>query len=84
MDRGPGHFSSHQHVGAHVLDRLEAADGLAELVPFLGVGDCEVEALGRVAHLQRGREDGAVAKKPTAGVLHRPARPATWTAATAA
>ena len=60
VDRGPGHLGPHEHVGAHVLNGLEAADRLAELLALLGVGDGEVQGLGGVTHLQRGGEDGAV------------------------
>ncbi len=55
-----------QHLGAHVLDRLEAADGLAELLAHLGVV---------IRRLQRPpRQPAASAARRRRQVLHAPAR----------
>ena len=67
VHRGAGHLGAHEHVGAQVLDGLEAADGLAELLALLGVGDREVQRLGGVTDLQRRGEDGAVAEEHLVG-----------------
>ncbi len=61
VHRGTGHLGPHEHVGAHVLHGLEAADGRAELLALLGVGHGEVQRLAGVAHLQRGCQERAVA-----------------------
>jgi hypothetical protein len=68
MHGGPGHLVAHQHVGADVLDGLKAADGLAELMTFLGVGDGQIERRPGVAHLQRGGEQCALAPETHAQV----------------
>ena len=68
VDGRPGHLGPHQHVGAHVLDRLEAPDRLAELLALLGVGHGQVEHRRRVTHLERGGEQRAVAPEAAAVV----------------
>ena len=54
--RRPAHLVRHEHVGAGVLDRLEAPDRLAELVAHLGVRHRHLERLTRAAdRLERER-----------------------------
>src|SRR6266550_3871298 len=53
-----GRLHLEQHVGALVLDGLEAADGPAELDADLGVVDRHVEALLGAAHLLGGQGHG--------------------------
>ena len=54
MDERPGERHGHRHVGQLVLDRLERADGMAELMALAGVADRVVEQPRRSAH-QLGR-----------------------------
>jgi len=65
-----------QHVGQVVLDGLEAADGAAELLPYLGVGQCVVQcglsAAGRLRGGQCAQQaDGVACGTGKNGLLGR-------------
>ena len=65
---GAGQLGAREHVRAQVLDRLERADGPAELRALLGVGD---RALGQHrgdAHLVGGGQQRAFAQQRVGGV----------------
>ncbi len=61
-DQGAGLFAAHQHVGAEVFDRLELADGAAELFAYRGVfGGGLQRPAGRTAGLGGEQDAGQVA-----------------------
>ena len=59
VDGGARHLGAREHVGEHVLDRLERADRPVELHPLLRVGDRELGQPVGEPELQRGGERGA-------------------------
>ena len=60
VDGRPGHLGADHHVGAQVLDGLEAADGAPELPALLGVVHGQFGGPRRGADLEGGREHGPV------------------------
>ena len=64
LDRAPGQLGAHGHVGAQVLDGLEAADGTTELPALLGVFDGQIGGPRGQADLECGGEHGAVPPPP--------------------
>ncbi len=60
VDRSPGDLCLGQHVGGEVLDRLEGADRLAELLALLGVGDRQPERSEGEPELLGGGEQGTL------------------------
>ena len=78
----PGRLDEHVHLGHPVLERLEAADGPAELDPDLGVGDGQRQRGRRRAGLLGAQRDAGRVPDPVQGdvpPMRRPAAPSSRT-----
>ena len=60
VHRAARDFRAHEHVGHHVLDRLERTDRPPELLALLGVLGRELDGAGGDAELETTREHEAL------------------------